>query len=219
MRITYLDFGSFLCYTPRGSSVEIDRAREVMKIIKADDFIENPPITMSEWIARNVQQRIANLPFASFFQKDTILVPVPRSSLMQPNSLWVPNRIATALVKRGLGKAVVAHLARKTPVRKAAWSKPSERPKVKEHFETMSVQGSISEPPPDQILLVDDIITRGATLLGAANRLAEVLPTARIRAFVGMATISDSSDFVALFKPLIGRVQYRPQTEDTIRRP
>src|SRR2546428_8487605 len=81
-----------------------------MKIIKADDFIENPPITMSEWIARNVQQRMANLPFASFFQKDTILVPVPRSSLMQPNSLWVPNRIATALVKRGLGKAVVAHL-------------------------------------------------------------------------------------------------------------
>ncbi len=83
----------------------------------------------------------------------------------------------------------------------------------------MSVQGRISEPPPTEILLVDDIITRGATLLGAANRLAEVFPKARIRAFGAMTTISVASAFVALYKPLIGTIQYRPTTEDTIRRP
>ncbi len=218
MRVTSVDFGSFLCYTPRGTSAEIDRAREVMKIIKEDSFLENPQIPMSEWIAREVQKRKADLPFASFFQENTILVPVPSSSLMQPNSLWVPHNIATALVKRGMGKEVVALLARKTPVRKAAWSKPSERPKVKEHIASMIVQQQISVPP-DQILLVDDIITRGATLLGAANRLADALPSARIRAFAAMATISDSSDFESLFKPLLGTVQYRPLKGDTIRRP
>ena len=219
MRITSLDFGSLLSYTPRGSSPDIDRAREVMKIVKADHFVNTPPILMSEWIARTVHQRIGSLPFASFFQEDTVLVPVPRSSLMQPNSLWVPNRIADALVKEGTGKEVAAWLVRKTPVRKAAWTKPSERPKPKEHIETMIVQGRISEPPPDQILLVDDIITRGSTLLGAANILGEAFPKARIRAFVAMATISDPSDFVALYKPFLGTVQYRPRTEDTIRRP
>lgn len=219
MRITSLDFGSLLCYTPRGSSTDIDRAREVMKIIKADHFVNNPPILMSEWLARTVHRSMGNLPFASFFQADTVLVPVPSSSLMQPNSLWVPSRMADALVKEGLGKEVAAWLVRKTPVRKAAWSKPSDRPKPKEHIATMSVQGRVSEPPPDQILLVDDIITRGSTLLGAANSLAEALPKARIRAFVAMMTISDPSDFVALYKPVLGTVQYQPRTEDTIRRP
>ncbi|OLE89010.1 MAG: hypothetical protein AUF79_12630 [Crenarchaeota archaeon 13_1_20CM_2_51_8] len=219
MRITSLDFGSLLCYTPRGSSPEIDRAREVMKIIKADDFVNTPPILMSEWLARTVHQHIGSLRFASFFQKDTVLVPVPSSSLMQPNSLWVPNRIANALVKEGIGKEVAAWLVRKTPVRKAAWSKPADRPKPKEHIATISVQGRISEPLPDQIVLVDDIITRGSTLLGAANSLAEALPKAQIRAFVAMMTISDPSHFVTLYKPSLGSVQYRPLTEDTIRRP
>src|SRR5437867_12301165 len=99
---------------------------------------------------------MAELRFASFFQKNTVLVPVPSSSLMQPNSLWVPNRIASALVKRGLGREVVPCLVRKTPVRKAAFSKPSERPTPKEHLESIADQGRISETFPDQILLGDD---------------------------------------------------------------
>ncbi len=191
-----------------------------MLTIKSDDLIEEqPPIPISEWIARTVQQQIGNLPFASFFGPDTVLVPVPRSSLMQPDTLRVPHRIATALAKRGLGKEVLACLVRVSPARKAATSKPSERPKPKDHFETISVQGRISQPPPNEILLVDDIITRGATLLGAANRLAQVFPTTRIRAFGAVATISDPSDFGGMYKPMIGTIQYRPQTEDTLRRP
>ncbi len=220
MRITSLDFGSLLCYTPRGSSSEIQHAKEVMLALKSDDFIEEqPPIPMSEWVARTVQQQLRNLPFAFFFKPDAVLVPVPRTSLMQPDTLWVPHRIATALVKKGVGKEVAVCLARVTPLRKAAWSRPSERPKAKDHFATMSVQGRISDPSPNMIVLVDDIITRGATLLGAANRLAEVFPTARICAFGAMTTISRPDDFVGLYKPLLGTIQYRPLTEDTIRRP
>jgi phosphoribosylpyrophosphate synthetase len=48
----------------------------------------------------------------------------------------------------------------------------------------MQVQKVLSEP--SNILLVDDIITRGATLLGAASRLAEAFPKAEIRAFAVM---------------------------------
>ena len=219
MRITRLDYGSLLSYSPRGISAEIQQAREVMKMIKADNFVETPPIPMSEWIARTIQENRERLPFASFFQKDTVLVPVPSSSLMQRDSLWVPSRIANALAKNGSGKEVIPFLTRETPVNKAAWSKASERPKVKVHLATMSVQGRISEPPPSQILLVDDIVTRGATLLGAANKIVEVLPRAQVYAFAAMRTISDSSDFETLFKPVLGSIQYRPRTEDTLRRP
>lgn len=192
-------------------------AYNAMLALKTDDFLEEPPIPMSQWIAQTVQEHMGSLPFASFFQPDTVLVPVPKSSLMQPNTLWVPSRIASALAKRGIGRDVAACLTRVSPVRKAATSRSSERPKPKEHFETMSVQGRISDAK--EILLVDDIITRGSTLLGAANRLAWAFPGARIRAFGAMTTISRPIDFVALFKPLLGTIQYRPLEEDTIRRP
>lgn len=219
MRITVLDFGSFLSYSPHGASPDIDQAREVMKIMKADQYLEKPQILMSDWIAKTIKQHLDRLPFASLFKENTILVPTPGSSLMQANSLWVPHRIATALVNVGIGKKVVACLVRKTAVRKSAWSKPSERPKVKEHIASFSVQELISSPPPEEIVLIDDIITRGATLLAAANRLSDALPKARIRAFAAMRSIGNSSDFVSLSRPVTGTVQYRPLKDDTIRRP
>ena len=111
-----------------------------MKVIKADQYLEKPTILMSDWIAQTVKQYLDRLPFASFFKENTVLVPIPGSSLMQANSLWVPHRIATALVNTGIGKEVVACLVRKTPVRKSAWSKTSERPTVKEHIASFSLQ-------------------------------------------------------------------------------
>jgi len=89
---------------------------------------------------------------------------------MRQGTLWVPHRLATALVDCGLGKKVAQFLKRVRPVRKAAWSTPEKRPLPQEHYESMEVQKPLSEP--SNILLIDDIITRGATLLGAASRLA-----------------------------------------------
>jgi predicted amidophosphoribosyltransferase len=140
-------------------------ANDVMLAIKGDTFAGNPPMLMSERIAKAIQENMKGLPFAYFFHPDTVLVPVPKSSLMQAGSLWVPLRIATALAKRGVGSQVDSCLVRVTAVRKAAWSKPSEGPKPKDHIASLSVQRTVSRPPPREILLVDDIITRGSTLL------------------------------------------------------
>ncbi len=219
MRLTLLEFSSLLSYTPRGSSAEILKARDVMFTIKNDGFLEQPPMQMSQWIARAVQKNIKSLPFASFFEPNTALVPVPRSSLMKPDSLWVPDRIASALVERRLGKEVVRCLVRETPVPKAAWSDASDRPTPSRHFETIAVQGSIADPPPEKFLLVDDIVTRGATLLGAANRLLEAFPKALVRAFAAMRTISVPSEFANMYDPQSGTIEYRAWIDDTLRRP
>ena len=48
------------------------------------------------------------------------------------------------------------------------------RPTAEQHYESISVQGILSEP--EEILLVDDVVTRGVTLLGCANRLADAFP-------------------------------------------
>ena len=218
MRITLLEYGSLLSYVPKGETAAMDQAREVKKVIKADSYFGTPPTLMSQWIAETIRAVKGGLPFASFFREDTILVPLPSSSLMQRDSLWVPERLSSAMVKAGLGRESVSLLARETPVPKAALSIPSERPKTKDHIASLSVQKRIQEVP-RQILLVDDIITRGATALGAANRLGEVFPMAQIRTFAAMRTVTNPADFQALYHPVIGTVQYIPSTEGTSRRP
>ena len=104
----------------------MDAARELMKMIKAERYFGNPPKLTSQWIAETVHDFRERLPFASFFRDDSVLVPLPSSSLMQRDTLWVPERISTALVKVGLGKESTPLLVRETPVPKAAWSKPGE---------------------------------------------------------------------------------------------
>jgi len=216
MDISQLEFGALLTYAPRGDSPEIRHSRDVMIALKTDGFVGEPPILMSEWIAQTIQRKITELPFASFFQPNTILVPTPKSSLMQPNTLWVPERIATALVRTGIGKDVASCLVRAKPVPKAAFSSPKERPTAVEHYESISVQGSLSEP--DEILLVDDVVTRGATLLGAANRLADSFPQTHIRAFAAMRTISNQYEFEKVYAPCVGTIDLW-ESGDTFRRP
>ncbi len=187
-----------------------------MQALKRDQFVGEPPILMSEWVARTVKQKMADLPFASFFQSNTVLVPAPKSSLMQPNTLWVPERIANALVAAGVGKQVAPWLTRTKAVPKAALSSPSERPTAEQHCESITVQGALFKP--EEIVLVDDVVTRGATLLGCANRLADAFPQCRIRAFVAMRTISNSNEFEGVYAPCIGTIDLY-ETGDTFRRP
>jgi hypothetical protein len=204
MDLSHLEFGALLTYAPRGDSPEIRLSKDVMYVLKKDGFMGKPQTLMSEWIAQMVQQKMPELPFASFFQPDTILIPTPKSSLMRPSTLWVPQRIATALVKIGIGKDVASCLIRAEPVRKAAFCVAEERPTALVHYESMSVQGSIS--PPSEILLIDDIVTRGATLMGAANRLQDAFPQSRIRAFAAMRTISNSNEFQKVYSPCMGTI-------------
>jgi adenine/guanine phosphoribosyltransferase-like PRPP-binding protein len=135
---------------------------------------------------------------------------------MQPDTLWVPERIAVAMVGVGIGKIVASCIVRVKPVPKAAFSVPADRPTPLVHYESTVVQGLLSEP--DEIVLVDDIVTRGATLLGVANRLADAYPKTFIRAFAAMRTISSPNEFEKEYDPCKGTIELRPQG-DTLRRP
>jgi len=173
---------------------------------------------LSEWIARTVKQFLPSLPYASFLTSQPILVPVPGSSLMKEDTLWVPDRIAKSLVANGIGREVAACLSRATAVPKSATSDAPDRPKPLRHFETLAIQESISQPP-DEILLVDDIVTRGATMWGAANRLAEAYPEALIRGFAAVRTSSNPYEFEELYRPVKGTIEFREDLQDTLRRP
>lgn len=216
LRLSQLQFGSLLTYTPHGSSAEAKLSKDVMYLLKKDGFMGEPRILMSEWIAKKVQEKMTELPFASFFGPNTVLVPAPKSSLMQPNTLWVPERIATALVRIGIGKAVSPCLVRATAVPKAAYCAGPDRPTAANHYASICVQGGLAEP--DEILLIDDVVTRGATLIGAANRLTDAFPKAHIRAFAALRAISNENEFENIYDPRVGTIDLW-DTGETYRRP
>lgn len=217
MNLFQLEFGALLTYTPRGTTSNAIHSKGVMQALKRDTYVgKTSAILMSEWVARKVKQKMTELPFVPFFHPNSILVPVPKSSLMQPNTLWVPERIANALVSVGIGKQVVSCLIRAKAVPKAALSSPKERPTAEQHYESMSVQGSLCNP--DEIVLIDDVVTRGATLLGCTNRLIDAFPQCNIRAFAAMRTISNPNEFDGVYSPCVGTIDLH-ETGDTFRRP
>ena len=55
--------------------------------------------------------------------------------------------------------------------------------------------------------------------MGAANRLVEAFPSARIRAFAAMRTVSDWMEFSHIYDPRVGRIEYRQDSDDCLRKP
>lgn len=203
MKISKVEFGSLLTYSPRGTTDEEARSRTFKAKLKSDGYLEKEQILMTEYIAQGIKNNLEKLPFAHFFKTNPILIPTPSSSLTKANTLWVPQRLATALVNNGLGEKVSSCLERTKPLRKSHTSF-TNRPKAQEHYDTMAVQKELSEP--DEILLIDDFITIGSTFIGAANRLRDAFPNANIRAFAGIKTISRPEDFRKIYEPCIGKI-------------
>ena len=140
MRLSTVEFGSLLTYSPRGTSEPEQQSKTVMLRLKNDEPSSNPPVLMSDLISNTIKARITRLPFAQLFDDNPILVPVPNSTLMNPQTLWVPRRLANALIRNGLGKEVVEYLRRVQPLPKSATSLAKDRPKAIQHYDSLVVQ-------------------------------------------------------------------------------
>jgi orotate phosphoribosyltransferase len=78
---------------------------------------------------------------------------------------------------------------------------------VEDHFRSLILGGPAL--PSDNLVLIDDVVTKGRTLLAAAARLRQVFPGAQIRAFALMRTMSLSSEIDCLVQPCIGEIRWR----------
>jgi len=77
------------------------------------------------------------------------------------------------LVKEGLGALAWCGLQRVRAVRKSATAAPGERPSVNLHYESFFFERPAT--PLERIVLIDDVVTKGRTLLAAASRVRPVL--------------------------------------------
>jgi predicted amidophosphoribosyltransferase len=97
-------------------------------------------------------------------------------------------------------------LQRRTPVRKSATAPSGERPTVHEHYESFAV--TPLEFPCPRIVLIDDVVTKGRTLLAAAARLQVALPHASIRAFALIRTLGFAPRLDSLFGSCQGVIRW-----------
>jgi hypothetical protein len=128
--------------------------------------------------------------FAEFLGPDVTLVPVPKSAPLPSKGsgpvLWVPRRICEALAAAGLGAAVVPGC-----------------PSIDRHIESMQARLDLPRGP---ITLVDDVVTKGATLFAAARVITNAFPGVEVRAFALIRTRGLVPDVERVIDPAVGTI-------------
>jgi predicted amidophosphoribosyltransferase len=146
--------------------------------------------------------------FVRFFPAAAMLVPVPGSRPSAWGSATATERLALALLEQGLGRGIWFGLRRVRTVRKSATAAPGARPTVQDHYDTLTADG-IDGPGRSDVVLIDDVVTKGRTLLAAALRLREALPTADVRAFALLRTLGYAFDIERSWVPCVGTIEWK----------
>jgi hypothetical protein len=200
-----LPYASFLSYSPRGTSPVSVESQRVCYSVKQDGLQPSgrPLIeAVVGTLARDHREA-----FAEFLGPDVTLVPVPKSAPLPSKGsgpvLWVPRRISEALAAAGLGAAVVPCVERVTAVPKSAASTRGERPSIDRHIESMQARLDLPRGP---ITLVDDVVTKGATLFAAARVITNAFPGVEVRAFALIRTRGLVPDVERVIDPAVGTI-------------
>ena len=149
--------------------------------------------------------------FMDFFSDSDILVPVPGSEAHCGGLGTTQVSLCAALLTEGIGGSVWAGLTRAHAVRKSATSPHGRRPTIKDHFESFAIERSQDFPSLGRVVLIDDVVTKGRTLMAAALRMHESFPDARIRAFAVLRTLGVVPDVNRILDPCVGKIIMRGQ--------
>jgi predicted amidophosphoribosyltransferase len=181
--------GSWLVYSTYGRSFPAICVRHVIVRLKLGQV---EATSGRSWADLVIERFASHVPFTlrQLFESPVTLVPVPRCTVtaevagVARNDVWPAAALCRELCRRGLGNDVQALLRRVRAVPKSAWEK-EDRPSVDVHFQSFAVAATprTGARARGRLLLVDDVVTRGATLLGAARRVRMACPGARIEAF------------------------------------
>jgi predicted amidophosphoribosyltransferase len=153
--------------------------------------------------------------FRELFTDSAVLVPVPSCRCERTPGDWAAARLANELHLAGLARAVWLGLRRQHRVRKSATAAPGERPSVWQHFDSLRLEPALIAS--DRLVLVDDVITKGRTLLAASMALRGAFPQARVSAFALVRTLGWVNDITGLVDPCEGEIRWLG--EDARRRP
>jgi predicted amidophosphoribosyltransferase len=195
-------FAACYIYSPLGAGPLSQRSRLLRSLLKSRDLR-----FLSIYAERVHREVLAQPCLAEFFAAAPVLVPVPGSSPRSRGRGSVTEALAAALYAQGLGSAVWPGLHRASAVPKSATCPACKRPTTAVHYESFEVESTT--PVSAELLLVDDVVTKGRTLLAAATRLQEAFPNARIRAFALLRTMGMVAGVEQLIAPCVGQIRWR----------
>jgi hypothetical protein len=189
-------FASFLVYSPRGLSESSIRSRHIRDRVKNDHAGD-----IAQIAARIVHD---GNPCAPVIGPGVLLVPAPRSSPLVAGALWPARRIAEELVVVGLGDQVIPLVLRAQAVQKSAFATPGNRPTPQQHLDSFVFDRQLINP--ERVTVVDDFVTKGATLLAAASLVKHHFPDSEVCAFALIRTMGLQADVEQLVAPCVGTV-------------
>lgn len=211
MRAPALAFTAYFAYSPTASDADSRHARRVCAAVKTGN---------RHWLERAVaplREAAAGVDgWAESLRRGALLVPIP-SSLPGLAVDHVAGAIARVLLRAGLGVGVHPLLERRRRVRKSATSAAGARPSVRDHYDSIEFANGMTIAATTDLLLVDDVVTRGRTMFAAACRLRTAYPGARIEGFALMRTIGFGGEPIASVDPCRGEI--RLKRRDTLRIP
>jgi len=206
-----LDYFAPFCYSPRGPSQSAERSRCLRTLIK-----QAHPGALDRCLQRLRTMIDLGVTPAFLSIPSLALVPLPRRTPTGRLGASAPAvLIGQRLLEAGVGAVLWPALGRIRPLAKSAWAHPGTRPEFHEHYDSLALVEC--DPPSRQVLLVDDVVTRGRTLLSAAMRLRDALPQIEVYAFALLRTDGLSPDIEQITAPLCGTI--RLLGGDAFRRP
>jgi hypothetical protein len=213
-----VSFAACYVYSPRGRGAIAAGSRTLRARLKSGD-----PAWLARYAVRVQQLAAGSGRYAGFFGPDVVLVPVPRSRPIVPGAVWAAERLAMELAKLGLAGSVWAALFRCASVRKSATCPLGDRPTVAEHYRSLAAGQPLDScrddhpVTPGRLLLVDDVVTKGRTLLAAAARLRELCPASEVRSFALARTMGFARGIEHMVTPCQGEIRWNGA--DALRRP
>lgn len=201
-----IPYGSLLNYIPRGNYDQAAQAKQAVGRTKAGDD------KAIEYLISLIESRPLANNLKEFIGSGALIVPVPRSSLIKPDSVWPSKLIAEELAKQGYGKEARYAIERHAPIRTSSQQAAANRPSIKEHTETLRVVMPPQLGDPKVIILVDDVVSKGSTVLACAEILQKAYPDYTIKIFTIARTRFESADEFNALDPHVGVIRYYPSS-------
>jgi predicted amidophosphoribosyltransferase len=193
-------FASCYVYSPRGSGWLAEDSRVLCARVKT-----NHPLWLSHFAGHVYRSSLQDRELAGLFAHGAALVPVPGSA-RTGESPWGALRLAVALSGVGFGIPVWIGLRRRYAVIKSATAAAAARPSVQQHYNSFAA--TLPPMPMSKIVLIDDVVTKGRTLLAAAARLRSISPHVDIQAFALIRTQGFAHRLERMTEPCYGVIRW-----------
>lgn len=214
-----LPFASLCWYSPYGKSTGSRRSKTFCDAIKNDRAVlatlrdgSVGQMRAVEVVALRLEEMAVRPEFAflaQYFGAKTVVVPIPRSApLKDPNALWPARELCKAIVAQGLACEMSPLLERVLAVPKSALAKSgAERASPDQHFQSTAVQAALQLFRGRTLVLVDDVITRGSTMIGMHARLQEAFSSAEVKCFAALRSMGPK-EIESVYEPVQGVIRF-----------